>query len=174
MGRTTNGALAGQWNSSSSYNQQWQQVASGNYVKLRNRATGLYLDGLGQAGNGADLGQWGESSSSNQQWIITPVGQPRRANVVDMPLTRQMPEPENDRVLLYPNPFTSTFRMIVDKPEEVERVIIFDIAGKQVEAIESPSASNLLSMGASLKPGTYIVRVEGISWLETGKIIKVN
>jgi hypothetical protein len=40
------------------------------YVRLKNRATGLYVDGMGRASNGANLGQWSSSSSYNQQWTI--------------------------------------------------------------------------------------------------------
>ncbi len=44
------------------------------YVKLQNRATGLYLDGMGRTSNGAAVGQWSNSSSYNQQWRITSSG----------------------------------------------------------------------------------------------------
>ncbi len=44
------------------------------YVKLQNRATGLYLDGVGRTANGSDAGQWSGSSSYNQQWQIVPDG----------------------------------------------------------------------------------------------------
>jgi hypothetical protein len=174
MGSTTNGAVAGQWSNSSSNNQQWQQVASGSYVKLKNRATGLYLDGLGRTSNGSDLGQWANSSSNNQLWSITPVGQARMSMFMDTSSGMQVHEQVNNHVLLYPNPFTSTFGIAVNKPDNIERVIIFDITGKQVEAVERPSVSTLKSMGATLKPGTYMVRVEGMNLLKTYKIIKIN
>lgn len=44
------------------------------YVRLRNRATGLYADGMGRSSNGANLGQWSSSSSYNQQWTIESAG----------------------------------------------------------------------------------------------------
>jgi hypothetical protein len=70
MGRTTNGAAAGQFASGSSTNQQWVVENSGNYVRIRNRATGLYLDGMARTTNGAALGQYASSSSANQQWSV--------------------------------------------------------------------------------------------------------
>ena len=75
MGRTANGANAGQWASSSgSHNQQWAVENSGSYARIKNRATGLYLDGMGRTTNGANAGQWASSSGShNQQWTIEPV-----------------------------------------------------------------------------------------------------
>lgn len=49
-------------------------AGSGAYVKLRNVATGLYIDGSGYANNGADATQWGDSGSNNQQWTIETLG----------------------------------------------------------------------------------------------------
>ncbi|WP_342773269.1 RICIN domain-containing protein [Paenibacillus prosopidis] len=39
-------------------------------MRLQNRATGLYLDGIGRTTNGSDLGLWGGGSSANQRWQI--------------------------------------------------------------------------------------------------------
>lgn len=41
-----------------------------NNVRLRNRATGLYLDGTGRTANGASIGQYSDSTSANQRWKI--------------------------------------------------------------------------------------------------------
>jgi hypothetical protein len=45
-------------------------TSRGNDVRIRNRATGLYLDGMGRTAAGANLGQWSSSTSTNQQWRI--------------------------------------------------------------------------------------------------------
>jgi hypothetical protein len=74
MGRTADGANAGQYAGGSSGNQQWITEASGAYVAIRNRATGLYLDGMGRTANGSALGQYAGSGSSNQQWSLVTVG----------------------------------------------------------------------------------------------------
>jgi hypothetical protein len=42
----------------------------GSYVRFRNAATGLYIDGMGSTSNGANACQWGDSGSANQQWTI--------------------------------------------------------------------------------------------------------
>ncbi len=44
------------------------------YIKLQNRATGLYLDGMGRTSNGSDAGQWSDSTSTNQQWLVVTSG----------------------------------------------------------------------------------------------------
>ncbi|HEY9259355.1 RICIN domain-containing protein [Chitinophaga sp.] len=174
MGSTTNGAVAGQWSNGSSYNQQWQQIASGGYVKLKNRATGLYLDGLGQTTNGADVGQWAESSSYNQQWSMGTVALARKSMDTLTLSSQKIQASVNNQVSVYPNPFSSTFNITIDKPDEVERIIIFNLAGKQMELANRNSISGLMPMGASLKTGTYIVRVEAAKWVKTFKVVKIN
>lgn len=47
-----------------------QLIANGTY-KLRNRASGKYLDNMGRTADGADVAQWANSSSSNQRWVVT-------------------------------------------------------------------------------------------------------
>ena len=41
---------------------------------IQNRATGLYLDGMGRTSNGSVCGQWSNSGSANQQWTQETVG----------------------------------------------------------------------------------------------------
>ncbi len=41
---------------------------------IKNRATGLYLDGMGRTSNGSICGQWASSGSTNQQWTQETVG----------------------------------------------------------------------------------------------------
>ncbi len=40
------------------------------YVRFRNAATGLYIDGMGSTANGSNVCQWNNSGSVNQQWTI--------------------------------------------------------------------------------------------------------
>ena len=47
--------------------------ANGTY-KLRNRASGKYLDNLGATADGANVAQWASSSSPNQRWVLTTSG----------------------------------------------------------------------------------------------------
>jgi hypothetical protein len=50
------------------------QTPVGSYVRFRNAATGLYIDGMGSTANGANACQWSDSSSNNQQWTIVNSG----------------------------------------------------------------------------------------------------
>lgn len=45
-------------------------VADGTW-RLRNRATGRYLDNLGSTADGATVAQWAGSTSNNQRWVVS-------------------------------------------------------------------------------------------------------
>ncbi|WP_343746333.1 cellulase family glycosylhydrolase [Chitinophaga sp.] len=172
MGRTADGSVAGQWAFSSSYNQQWKLESTGSYIKLKNRATGLYLDGLGQTANGADLAQWSGSSSNNQQWTMTAVALSAAAMAATTTSAGIAPSQAND-LNVYPNPFTATFSVKADKQDKIESITIIDASGKIVETKAHPSASDLLSMGATLKTGSYIVVAKGRGWTKKSKVVKI-
>jgi hypothetical protein len=46
----------------------------GSYVRFRNAASGLYIDGMGATSNGSNACQWSDSNSANQQWTIVNSG----------------------------------------------------------------------------------------------------
>jgi arabinan endo-1,5-alpha-L-arabinosidase len=50
-----------------------QPLANGTY-RLRNRASGKYLDNLGATADGANVAQWAGGSSNNQRWVLTTSG----------------------------------------------------------------------------------------------------
>ncbi|MDR7210280.1 T9SS type A sorting domain-containing protein [Flavobacterium piscis] len=80
----------------------------------------------------------------------------------------------NFSIDFYPNPFVNGFKVEAAKSNEPIRVRIFDITGKKVEEKESTPESAHLLMGSSLKPGLYIVQVEGVNsnFSKSFKIIK--
>lgn len=49
-------------------------VTDGSYVRVQNRATGLFLDGMGRTANGSAAGQWSDTNSTNQQWTVSTDG----------------------------------------------------------------------------------------------------
>ncbi len=167
-GGTSNPSDVFQKSASTSNNQQWSQETSGSYVKFKNRATGLYIDGLGSGTNGAVLGQWSTSSSQNQEWTITTVGTSARQSSQVISENK----PEELGINLYPNPFVTSFSLAIPKPGEQLQIIIFDAMGREVETIAHSGASNTLLLGAALKPGFYLVRVNGVNWSQTFKILK--
>jgi hypothetical protein len=168
MGRSSNGSLAGQWSSSSSWNQLWTVESYGNYKRIKNAATGLYLDGMYWSSNGSNLGQWSSSGSDAQQWTITT----STLKNTDADITEINSTDEVNKVLLFPNPFTSEINLTIKKPDEVNNIEVFDFMGKLVETIEKAAISNSLSIGSLLQPGIYIVKVYGTNSSESFKIVK--
>jgi hypothetical protein len=163
MWRSSNGSIAGQYSFSGSDAQYWTKETAGSYLKFKNKATGLYLDGLGTSTNGADLGQWSQSNSNNQQWALTSAG------------ARIATEQTNDqRLSVYPNPFKLKLNVIIDNRDEVDRIVVLDVLGKQVEIIQRAAISNITSIGATLQPGVYVVEVHGANWLRTFKVVKMK
>ena len=74
MGRTTDGANAGQSSSSDTANQQWELEPAGAYVRVKNRGTNLYLDGMGRTANGSICSQRIGSADYSQQWTQEAAG----------------------------------------------------------------------------------------------------
>jgi len=75
-------------------------------------------------------------------------------------------------VELYPNPFTTTLNIKIDNPDDIDRVTVFDMMGRQVEMIGKSVINSSLNLGSSLKPNMYIVQIAGKSWTKTVKVIK--
>ena len=170
MYSSANGSTAGQYSYSGSDAQYWTLETTGNYVKFKNKVTGLYLDGMGSTTNGTDLYQWSQSSSFNQQWSMNIVGQSAKMNSL---LKEEISEESNISINFFPNPFVNDFKVEAQSNEPI-RVSIFDMMGKSIETAESSSESTQLFMGSSLKPGLYIVLVEGVNlnFSKSFKIIK--
>ncbi|WP_333820825.1 RICIN domain-containing protein, partial [Ohtaekwangia sp.] len=167
MYRSDNGSNAGQWGSSGSTAQQWSVETVEGYVKLKNRATGLYVDGMGRTTNGSDLGQWAQSTSPNQQWSMSTIGTARQSSPEESANTT-----EEFAVKLYPNPFAKTITLDVQGTDEQLKITVLDATGNEVEAMIHSGGSAKLSLGAMLKPGLYIIRVNGVKTSRSFKVFK--
>lgn len=170
MGRTSNGSLVSQWSSSTSNNQQWTVEDIGGYKRIRNRATNLYIDGMYWSSNGSDLGQWSNSGSDGQQWSITTVTSSAREATTPLEVTAE--EQSADRILLYPNPFKSSFTIQLENPDEVRRIGIIDMMGREVLDVKPDAISQSTSFGAELSPGFYLVKINGARWSKSIKVFK--
>lgn len=169
-GQTTPGSAVYQANNSTDWNLHWAKETVGVYTKFRNRNTGLYLDGMWR-GSDSDLGQYTASTGDPQQWMVTTLGGgTQKLTSTDTKIATT--EQAENQVLLYPNPFTSTFELKLDKPEEIVSIEVFDMLGKKVETIKGSSISNSMTLGSSLKPNMYIVQVNGTNWTKSFKMIK--
>lgn len=71
LGITTVGANAAQSSCvAGDSSQEWAIVGSAGYVRIQNRASGLFLDGMGRTSNGSELGQYVGDTSTNQQCAL--------------------------------------------------------------------------------------------------------
>jgi len=175
---TTNGSACGQWNYSGSNAQLWLIQPIGNYFTLSNKATGMYLDGMYNYTNGSNAGQWTASGSTAQQWTIGTVGQVQTTGMTPAMVTRssanQLNAPAANGFQAYPNPFSSTFHLVVGDPASVDHIAIFDVSGRQVQFIGKSAVSSSMSLGGTLGTGEYIVKVFAGSGTQTFKVIKIN
>jgi endoglucanase len=79
---------------------------------------------------------------------------------------------KDEALELYPNPFTTTFNLKIDNPDDIVRISIFDMMGRQVESSGHSKINATLVLGSSLKPNMYIVQITGKDWTKTFKVIK--
>ena len=79
---------------------------------------------------------------------------------------------DNNVIVVYPNPFTSTIHLKIDNPDDIDRIKVFDIMGRQVENIGHLTIKNPLTIGSSLQPNLYLVCVYGKNWSKTFKVVK--
>jgi hypothetical protein len=166
MYRSSNGSVAGQYSYSGSDAQYWTRETVGSYSKFKNKATGLYLDGMGYTTNGADLAQWSSSGSYNQQWTVTVSG-------ARVSTTEEVSVEKNDgSVSLFPNPFTTGVKVLIHDPKVVRSITMFDLAGQQVEVIEHENVKTEQTMGALLNTGLYIIHINGVNGRQSFKVIK--
>jgi len=75
-------------------------------------------------------------------------------------------------VLLFPNPFTSEINLRIDDPEQVTGVVVVDSMGRQMEVLHQAGIKNVQTIGASLKPGIYVVQVCSSNQKQSFKIVK--
>ncbi|MDR7210685.1 glycoside hydrolase family 44 protein [Flavobacterium piscis] len=168
MYRSSNGSVTGQYSYSGSDAQYWTRETAGSYVKFKNKATGLYIDGIGNKTNGADLAQWSSSSHFNQQWSINTVSSAKMSSISEQNSTEESSLP----IVLYPNPFSSAITLKVDEPNKINDISIFDMTGKLVESIPHSEITSSMSIGSSLTPNIYIVKVSAADGVKTFKIVK--
>ena len=174
---SVNGSAAGQWAASGSDAQLWLIQPAGSYFTLSNKATGMYLDGLYNYSNGANAGQWTGSGSTAQLWTIGTIGHVQSASVMPAAVgqtARQLDAAVGNGVQAYPNPFSSAFHLTVSDPASVREIAIFDVSGREVELIGHSAVSGSMSIGGTLGTGEYIVKVYGVSGVNTFKVIKIN
>ncbi|MDR7209851.1 glycoside hydrolase family 44 protein [Flavobacterium piscis] len=169
-GQTTPGSAVYQANNSTDWNLQWSKETAGAYTKFKNRNTGLYLDGMWRGSN-SNLGQYTASTGDPQQWTVTTFGSgtQKPASATTKIVTEDQAE---SQVLLYPNPFANDLKLEVTHYKGELQIDVTDMLGRVLESIKVDNESGTISIGASLKSGLYIVRVNGTDWSKSFKVLK--
>lgn len=78
-------------------------------------------------------------------------------------------ELEGENVLLYPNPFTSAFKIVVLQKTSME---LYDLKGKLIQTKELVKGENEIVLQEYLPNGVYMVRLFNEEWVTTRRIIK--
>jgi hypothetical protein len=78
----------------------------------------------------------------------------------------------SEKIDIYPNPSSSAFHIKMENPNQVDRIVVCDLMGRQVETLEKPQIKNEVTLGASLNSNIYVVRVIGESFSKSFKVIK--
>ena len=162
MGRTTNGADVGQWSNTTSYNSHWELIQySGNYYQLRNRSTGLYLDGMGRTTNGDAAGQWANTTHVNSQWEMISTSGNRLADESEVFAKEQ--------VQFYPNPINEKLYINLGSTTNAELKLL-DTSGK---VLRSHKVGTIETINvAQLKPGIYLLEISTPDQTIRSKVIK--
>ena len=78
----------------------------------------------------------------------------------------------SEQIDIYPNPSSSVFHIKIENPNQVDRIVICDMMGRQVEAFGRSEIEGTMILGESLIPNMYIVRISGENWTKSFKITK--
>jgi hypothetical protein len=133
----------------------------------------MYLDGLGRTTDGDILGQWKKSNHNNQQWSLSIVETSANARGSSFVIeAKRESNPDESKFDSYPNPFVTDFTLDVRNSGEPFQIVLFDATGKVMETITHSETSGPLSLGGALKPGLYLVRVNGVNWSQSFKVLK--
>jgi|GEM_PF-6969764 len=91
-------------------------------------------------------------------------------------LSNEVPKASGQKVIqAYPNPFTGEFTFVVPGTgAEKVQVRILDVQGRtQFESVTLPAKATL-NLGASLKPGMYLLQVTRNGQMESCRVVKLN
>jgi aryl-phospho-beta-D-glucosidase BglC (GH1 family) len=78
---------------------------------------------------------------------------------------------QNNEILLFPNPFSSSFQLKIERPEQINRITVVDMLGNIVE-IKEQGLTDSFTLGSSLPAGLYSVQVHSASNTHSFKVIK--
>ncbi|NRS88474.1 hypothetical protein HNQ02_001388 [Flavobacterium sp. 7E] len=153
-------------------NQQWKKVAmDSGYFRLEKRnAPGFSLDGGSGGANGQNISLYDSSSTSqNLQWSITEITTTTAAKTTAAKISSS----EQNTFSIYPNPVEDvlTFNLNNNEINTKSTGIIFDTSGTVTKSFEFDASNPTISV-KELKPGVYLLNIEGKKGVYATKFIK--
>ena len=81
-----------------------------------------------------------------------------------------IPEIDQEKVAsVYPNPVND--HLIIESAENIDHVVIYNVAGEQVRRVSMKNQSNLDT--SKLRPGVYFIRMfNNNEWIQTSRVVK--
>lgn len=79
---------------------------------------------------------------------------------------------KDNKIEIYPNPFSSTTWLRSAHPRDINRITVFNRLGHRIQTLEQPAIATALELGARWNPELYVVQVEGLHWTKSFKVIK--
>jgi ELWxxDGT repeat protein len=145
------------WRSDGTFSGTYQILFDGNPTRLCTSGNHVYLSGTSQK-QGAELFVIEEATSVSAETLVA--------------VQDQQPD-----VLIknYPNPFEYNFKLLVPgAADEVFHLNVIDMQGRTVSAEDHLPCNIEHQVGASWKPGIYVIQVKQNDKLITRKIIKAT
>ena len=72
---------------------------------------------------------------------------------------------------VFPNPSAGAFTVLLEEAAQVERISLYDAAGRLVHQLQSPTQSQVELELPNAAPGMYFLHVQGVDWVEQQRIV---
>lgn len=147
-----------------------------NYVRLKKKSGGKYLDGGTGGANFTQLKVYDDQSSTqhygNQEWIISDRGHGSYRAEDEKEFFDYLGTPEDSELKIYPNPAMEKLTISLSGIE-FNHYEFFDLAGKLVKKAKVDPTTELAINVNDLEKGQYLLRIsDGKEYFQTYKIIK--
>ena len=80
--------------------------------------------------------------------------------------------PESIVTQVYPNPFTESTTILLNSPELVQSIELYDHTGRLVEVVDQSEINSEINIGSNLKAGLYLLNVRKDSGVKVYSIVK--
>ena len=80
-----------------------------------------------------------------------------------------------DEIYIYPNPSMVEFNCVINGEEiEIYSLLVFDYAGRLIEAHDNLISNKNFTFGSNLAPGFYFVEINTGELKEIFKVVKIE